>query len=396
VNSAPFKPTPGRRLARRPLLLAAIAAIALGLPGAVPAARGDLGSKISSTKDAEARLKAAIAAESARIQTTADGLSQAQTRLTALQAQVNTRQQQLRQVQLDIAKARDRLTRLENRYLRASNALADNLRSSYKGDKPDFTTVVLNAHGFADLIERLDFLKRVAQHDASVLHTTRTTRTEVIDQTNQLVGLQARDRKLVSQVAGARDAASALQTALLTKQAEQLRGRAGRQAELGHVQSQLTSLKSQQAKAFAAARKAAANPSNNIAVDAGGQAQAPPGAPAAVAQVIAAGNAIAGLPYLYGGGHASFHANAYDCSGSVSYALAAAGLVSSPLDSTSFESWGEAGPGKWITVYANAGHAFMVVAGWRFDTVALAEDGTRFTRTMTGTAGFVARHPPGL
>jgi hypothetical protein len=133
-----------------------------------------------------------------------------------------------------------------------------------------------------------------------------------------------------------------------------------------------------------------------LPIDAGGMAQAPANAPAAVKQVIAAGNAIAGLPYLYGGGHGSFHANAYDCSGSVSYALAAAGLVSSPLDSTAFESWGEAGPGKWITVYANAGHAFMVVAGWRFDTVALAADGTRWTRTMTGTGGFVARHPAGL
>jgi hypothetical protein len=115
-----------------------------------------------------------------------------------------------------------------------------------------------------------------------------------------------------------------------------------------------------------------------------------------VAQVIAAGNAIATLPYIWGGGHGSFQASGYDCSGSVSYALAAAGLLSSPLDSTGFESWGDPGPGRWITVYANAGHAFMVVAGWRFDTVALAETGTRWSQTMASTAGFVARHPPGL
>ena len=138
------------------------------------------------------------------------------------------------------------------------------------------------------------------------------------------------------------------------------------------------------------------NPVQNLPIDAGGMAQAPADAPAAVKQVIAAGNAIAGLPYLYGGGHGSFRANAYDCSGSVSYALAAAGLVSSPLDSTAFESWGEAGPGRWITVYANAGHAFMVVAGWRFDTGALAQDGTRWSQSMRSTAGFVARHPAGL
>jgi len=133
-----------------------------------------------------------------------------------------------------------------------------------------------------------------------------------------------------------------------------------------------------------------------IATNPGGTAQAPAGAPNAVRLVIAAGNAIAGLPYSYGGGHGSFQASAYDCSGSISYALAAAGLVSSPMASGPFMSWGDPGPGRWITVYANAGHAFMVVAGWRFDTSALGAGGTRWTRSMRPTGGFVARHPPGL
>ena len=113
--------------------------------------------------------------------------------------------------------------------------------------------------------------------------------------------------------------------------------------------------------------------------------------------MIAAGNAIAGLPYLYGGGHGSFQANAYDCSGSVSYALAAAGLVSSPLDSTAFESWGEPGQGRWITVYANAGHAFMVVAGLRFDTSGRQVTGTRWQDAKARSyTGFTVRHPVGL
>ena len=133
-----------------------------------------------------------------------------------------------------------------------------------------------------------------------------------------------------------------------------------------------------------------------IAVDTGGMVQAPPGAPAAVAQIIAAGNAIATLPYIYGGGHASFHADGYDCSGSVSYALAAAGLVTSPMVSGDFEDWGDPGPGRWVTIYANAGHVWMEVAGWRFDTVALAEDGTRWARGGGEFSGFVVRHPPGL
>jgi hypothetical protein len=135
---------------------------------------------------------------------------------------------------------------------------------------------------------------------------------------------------------------------------------------------------------------------NGFPVDPNGQVQAPAGAPLQVKEVIAAGNAIATLPYIWGGGHGSFQSSGYDCSGSVSYALAAAGLLSSPLDSTGFESWGLPGPGRWITVYANADHAWMVVAGWRFDTVALAETGTRWAQGGGEFGGMVERHPPGL
>ncbi len=116
----------------------------------------------------------------------------------------------------------------------------------------------------------------------------------------------------------------------------------------------------------------------------------------AVARVISAGDEIATRPYVYGGGHGSFQSAGYDCSGSVSYALHGAGLLSSPEDSTALESYGEAGPGKYITIYANAEHAFMVVDGKRFDTVALQETGSRWSDSMTSTAGFVARHPAGM
>jgi peptidoglycan hydrolase-like protein with peptidoglycan-binding domain len=115
-----------------------------------------------------------------------------------------------------------------------------------------------------------------------------------------------------------------------------------------------------------------------------------------VARVIAAGDEIATRPYVYGGGHGSFQSAGYDCSGSVSYALHGGGLLSSPEDSTGLESYGEAGPGRYITIYANAEHAFMVVDGRRFDTVAQQETGTRWSDSMTSTGGYVARHPAGL
>jgi cell wall-associated NlpC family hydrolase len=132
-------------------------------------------------------------------------------------------------------------------------------------------------------------------------------------------------------------------------------------------------------------------------VQPGGTAVAPLDAPNVVAAVIQAGNQIASTPYKWGGGHGAWADTGYDCSGSVSFALAGAGLLSSPLDSTAFERWGAAGPGRWITVYANSVHAFMVVAGLRFDTSGRSGPrGTRWQPLMRSTAGFVARHPPGL
>jgi cell wall-associated NlpC family hydrolase len=127
-----------------------------------------------------------------------------------------------------------------------------------------------------------------------------------------------------------------------------------------------------------------------------GTAVAPLDAPDVVATIIAAGNAIATTPYIWGGGHGAWQDKGYDCSGSVSFALAGAGLMSSPLTSGLFMSWGAPGPGRWVTIYANNGHVFMVVAGLRFDTSG-ARGGTRWQPAAGRSySGFTQRHPPGL
>jgi hypothetical protein len=120
------------------------------------------------------------------------------------------------------------------------------------------------------------------------------------------------------------------------------------------------------------------------------------GLPLTVRRVIAAGNRIARLPYHYGGGHGSFEDSGYDCSGSVSYALHGGGLLDVALDSGQLMSWGDPGPGRWITVYAMPSHAYMVVAGHRFDTTGRDQTGSRWQPTPGATAGYVVRHPPGL
>ena len=120
------------------------------------------------------------------------------------------------------------------------------------------------------------------------------------------------------------------------------------------------------------------------------------GLPLRVRRAIHAGDRIAFKPYRLGGGHRSFEDSAYDCSGTVSYVLRGAGALSSPLDSTSLMSYGRPGRGRWITIYANRGHAFMVVNGRRFDTSMRGPGGSRWSSQMRSSAGYVVRHPPGL
>jgi cell wall-associated NlpC family hydrolase len=378
-------------------IAAFVAAIAVLLgTGVTSRSAGDLQGQITAGKAAAASLSAQIAADTAGIHRTADGLADAGRRLSALERTLSAREAQLRRVHGQLLAARNHLVDLENQLERATRALAANLVASYEQGQPNLVTVILEAHGFTELLERVGFMHRIAEQNARTVAWTRAARAAVAREARLLASLERRDQTLTYQVMAQRNNVAALQAALLRQQIAEVHSRSRHQAKLRALNGRLASL---EAKAAAEAARAAATRNANVggvAVDTGGMVQAPPGAPAAVARVIAAGNAIATLPYVYGGGHGSFHADGYDCSGSVSYALAAAGLISSPMDSGQFEDWGDPGPGRWITIYANAGHVWMEVAGWRFDTVALAEGGTRWSRGGGEFGGFVVRHPPGL
>jgi peptidoglycan hydrolase-like protein with peptidoglycan-binding domain len=127
-----------------------------------------------------------------------------------------------------------------------------------------------------------------------------------------------------------------------------------------------------------------------------GLAVAPESAPEEVKVIIEAGNQIATKPYKYGGGHGRWNDSGYDCSGSVSYVLHAAGLLEEPLDSTGLERWGTQGRGAWITVRAHPRHAYLIVAGLRFDTSARRQTGNRWSEQMRSARGYRGRHPEGL
>jgi hypothetical protein len=132
-----------------------------------------------------------------------------------------------------------------------------------------------------------------------------------------------------------------------------------------------------------------------------GKAIAPANAPVQVQNAINAANRIRKKPYIYGGGHKSFNSKGYDCSGAVSYVLNAAGLLESPMPSGSFMKWGVPGRGSWITVYANGGHMYAVIAGLRWDTSAVNEpvnkgSGPRWRASKRKAAGYKVRHAAGL
>jgi cell wall-associated NlpC family hydrolase len=371
-----------------PLALALLlGAAALTIGATPPPARGQ--ASLESERAAAAQLRAAIAAEGQRIAATRAGLADAERRLAVFAARAQKRQAQLADAQNRLVRARIRLSRLQRREAQAKRTLSENLSASYKAGRPSFVTVVLNADGFADLLGRVELLKRVSRRNATILDDTRAARAAVVKQAAALEKLKTRYSALAKAAIADRNRADVVRAALLRRQEAQLARRSGVAARLAAVRTRIGRLERQQAAAARQAQ-AAAGATQQAPMPSGGG-----GGSGAVAKVVAAANQIATTPYVWGGGHGGA-SGGYDCSGSISYALAAAGLISSPLDSTGFMSWGEPGPGSRITVYANAGHAFMIVDGRRFDTSNLSGGGTRWSSSSRSTAGFVARHPPGL
>ncbi|MDA0180632.1 hypothetical protein OJ997_10045 [Solirubrobacter phytolaccae] len=371
---------------RRLLPLAALAAV---LGASTPAEAQD------ALRDRAAQLRAAVAAEEARIADTREGLAEANARLTKLNDKLSKRRTQLDETQDELVRTRVRLTRLERKQATAETQLAKNLRASYMDGKPNFATVVLNADGFADLVSRFEYVRRIARRNASVLGDTRDAREKVKGMSVELKKLRTTYAELAKTAEHDRDEADVLRTALLNREAAQLRRRNGTASQLASVQGRIAAIQRRQRAAArrAQAARTATNQAPKLAST--GNTSNPTAGGDVVGRIVAAANEIATTPYVWGGGHGGA-SGGYDCSGSISYALAAAGLLNGSLDSTGFMSWGEAGPGKRVTIYANAGHAYMVVDGRRYDTSALSGGGTRWTSQMRSSAGFVARHPPGL
>jgi cell wall-associated NlpC family hydrolase len=381
------------RRSARPCALAVLVGVCLLAAGPSQVASGQ--GSLEGQKARAQQLRGAVAAQNAQLSATRGSLAQAEQRLASLVARVRAREARLAGAQTRLIDARIHLTKLQRREELSKRTLAENLRAQYESGQPQLVQVVLASTRFADLYRQLDMYKRLSKDNARILDATRSARADVAGQTHSLQRLWTRYGQLARAAVADRQQADKLQGALLVRERVQLARRNGAASRLAVVRGRIASIERRQA---IAARAAAAAPSATSAAPAAapsGGGGGGGGGGDAVARVVAAANQIASTPYVWGGGHGGA-SGGYDCSGSVSYALAAGGLLSSPLDSTGFMSWGQPGPGRRITVYANAGHAFMIVDGRRFDTSAMSGGGTRWTSASRSTAGFVARHPPGL
>jgi peptidoglycan hydrolase CwlO-like protein len=289
--------------------------------------------------------------------------------------------------QLDAEKAE--LARVRAKLQSAVAALEQLLVDMYKANDPDVTSVVMQSASWSDLLTRTEYIDHIQQYDNEVVARVRGLRDQITALVNQLQA--TRDRILAARDAvAAKERQIASQHAQISQQQSQLA--AARNARQGVLNALLS--KERQIQADLSEIPA---PAGHATIDSNGDAIPPSNAPLAVRGAIAAANQIDDLPYIWGGGHGSFTASGYDCSGAVSFMLHGGGFLSSPLDSTGLEVWGDSGGGNWITVFANSGHAWAYVAGLRWDTGGPGGgSGPRWSTVMRDDASsFVARHPSG-
>jgi septal ring factor EnvC (AmiA/AmiB activator) len=305
----------------------------------------------------------------------------------------------------ELVTAREALARTKHRLHGALGDLRRLLVSVYRYGQIDEAAVLLDSDGFDELTTRSTYLDRIRDYETGVVVRVRDLRDAATEHVAEI-------ESSIQRMKAARAAIAERQAALAASRASLEQREAALNAAQAERREQLNKLKGDErdlvealstpapAPAPADGGSAASPPAESVAPSSGSQATlnsdgtatAPTDAPAAVKGVIAAANAITNTPYVYGGGHGSFESSGYDCSGSVSYALHGGGLLSTPLDSTGFMTWGEPGPGSWITVYSNPGHAYAVIAGLRFDTSGAPP---RWQTEPRDPGGYVATHPPG-
>jgi septal ring factor EnvC (AmiA/AmiB activator) len=391
------------------LLFAAVCALAGSWAETAPADPRD---KLEATRDKledvraqESDLAATIAEQNRAIDAKLGEVSALRSEQEAVEAELAEKQAELDRATAALEDEEAHLERVRAKLGRALALLGDRLVAIYEAGSPDMLNAILESDDWSDMAAQTEYLRQIQAYDDAVVDRVKTLRDEVrsaverledrraeIEAVRDTVAAKEREVRAASQEAAARFQELKAEQG---ERQEALDALQSREAALGdNLASISEQVASEGGDATEGLMPAPLNPGQEAELISESEASAPASAPPAVKEVIAAANAIADLPYLWGGGHGSFESSGYDCSGAVSYALNGGGLIESPLDSTGLTTWGEPGPGRWITVYGNAGHAWMVVAGIAFDTSGGA--GPRWHDPWVNSPeGFIARHPAG-
>ncbi len=391
------------------LLLAALCALALSeasAPAKTPQEKLEATEgKLSDVRDSQSSLAETIAEQNAAIDSMIGEVSALRQKQAAVEAELAEKQRELEQATAALEEEKEHLERVREQLGRALGVLRDRLVAIYESGSPDVINAILDSENWSEMAAQTEYLNRIQSYDDSVVERVKTLRDEVKDAVARLADTRAkiesaRDAVAANEreVAAARAEAESRFAELKAAQAERSEAMEALESREEALSSNLASIANQIASEGGAVPTgevpAPLTPGQTAGFINESEASAPASAPAAVKAAISAANAIASTPYIWGGGHGSFESSGYDCSGAVSYALHGGGFLESPLDSTGLETWGAPGPGTWITVYANSGHAWMIIAGLAFDTV--GGPGPRWhSSPVDSTEGFIARHPPG-
>jgi peptidoglycan hydrolase CwlO-like protein len=313
----------------------------------------------------------------------------------AVTEELSATQARLDEATAEVEQEREHLEAVKDRLGRAKEMLRRTLVELYKSGTPDTLSVILESASWSDVIAQSEYFDQIQGYDENVIARVQTLAAEVEDTVARLQAAREQIEKERDQIAAQRDEIAAARGAIESRHADLVAVRAERRQALNQLEGREDKLQKQLAPSTTAPDSPVAPPGGSTASLVDGQAVAPANAPAAVVSAIEAANRIAGLPYVWGGGHGSFEASGYDCSGAVSYALHGGGWLSSPLDSTGLTTWGAPGAGNWMTVYAHSGHTYAVIAGLRWDTSGTGGSGPSWSTAMRSSAGYVARHPSG-
>ncbi len=408
--SSSSRPARQRILVLAALLLAALCVLAASWAETAPA---DPQQKLKQTRDKlegvreeSSDLTATIAEQNRAIDAKLGEVSALRQEQEAVEAELAEKEAELKRATVALEAEEEHLEQVRAKLRKSLDLLSDRLVAIYEAGSPDLLNAILESEDWSEMSAQTEYVRQIQEYDDAVVNRVKELRDEVRSAVERL------DEKR-AEIEGVRDEVAAKEREVAARSREaaasfhELKAeQAERQEALDELQSREAALSdnlstiseqiaSEGGDATEGQMPAPLNPGQEAQVISESEASAPASAPQAVKEVISAGNAIATTPYIWGGGHGSFESSGYDCSGAVSYALHGGGLLESPLDSTGLETWGEPGPGRWITVYANSGHAWMVVAGIAFDTV--GGPGPRWHDPWVDSPeGFIARHPAGL